>query len=55
MNYAVQLHFTLYHKDQRQQEDSRVLLWIIAVKINFSLGFDNTDYRTNKLQFLQME
>ena len=28
---------------------------IIEVKINFSLRFDNTDYRTNKLQFLQME
>ena len=29
--------------------DSRVLLLIIEVKINFSLGFDNTDYHTNKL------
>ena len=29
--------------------DSRVLLLIIEVKINFSLGFDNTDYQTNKL------
>ena len=26
------------------------LLLIIEVKINFSLGFDNTDYQTNKLQ-----
>ena len=25
------------------------LLLIIEVKINFSLGFDNTDYQTNKL------
>ena len=25
-------------------------LLIIEVKINFSLGFDNTDYQTNKLQ-----
>ena len=24
-------------------------LLIIEVKINFSLGFDNTDYQTNKL------
>ena len=30
--------------------DSLVLLLIIEVKINFSLGFDNTDYQTNKLQ-----
>ena len=29
--------------------DSRVLLLIIEVKINFSLGFDDTDYQTNKL------
>ena len=29
--------------------DSRVSLLIIEVKINFSLGFDNTDYHTNKL------
>ena len=29
--------------------DSRALLLIIEVKINFSLGFDNTDYQTNKL------
>ena len=29
--------------------DSRVLLLIIEVKINFSIGFDNTDYQTNKL------
>ena len=29
--------------------DSRVLLLNIKVKINFSLGFDNTDYQTNKL------
>ena len=41
MHYTVQLYFTLYHKDQRQQGDSRVLLRIIAVKINFSLGFEN--------------
>ena len=30
--------------------DSLVLLLIIEVKINFSLGFDNTDYQTKKLQ-----
>ena len=30
--------------------DSLVLLLIIEVKINFSWGFDNTDYQTNKLQ-----
>ena len=30
--------------------DSLVLLLIIEVKINFSLGFDNTDYQTNKLE-----
>ena len=30
--------------------DSLVLLLIIEVKINFSLGVDNTDYQTNKLQ-----
>ena len=29
--------------------DSRVLLLIIEVKINFSLGYDNTDNQTNKL------
>ena len=29
--------------------DSLVLHVIIEVKINFSLGFDNTDYQTNKL------
>ena len=29
--------------------DSWVLLLIIEVKINFSLGFGNTDYQTNKL------
>ena len=28
--------------------NSRDLLLIIKVKINFSLGFDNTDYQTNK-------
>ena len=28
------------------------LLLIIEVKINFSLGFDNTDYQTNKLQYV---
>ena len=28
----------------------KALLLIIEVKINFSLGFDNTDYQTNKLQ-----
>ena len=30
--------------------DVMALLLIIEVKINFSLGFDNTDYQTNKLQ-----
>ena len=30
--------------------DSRVLVLILEVKINISLGFDNTDYQTNKLQ-----
>ena len=30
--------------------DSRALPLIIVVKINFSLGFDNTDYKTSKLQ-----
>ena len=30
--------------------DSRALLLIIEVQINFSLGFDNTYYQTNKLQ-----
>ena len=34
---------------QSQRMDSRVLLLIIEVKINFSLGFDDTDYQTNKL------
>ena len=29
--------------------NSRILLWIIAVQINFSLGSDNRDYQTNKL------
>ena len=29
--------------------DSSALLLIIAVKINFSLGFDNADYQRNKL------
>ena len=29
------------------------LLLIIEVKINFSVGFDNTDYQTNKLQNVQ--
>ena len=29
--------------------DSWVLHLIIEVRINFSLGFDNTDYQTNKL------
>ena len=29
------------------------LLLIIEVKINFSVGFDNTDYQTNKLQKVQ--
>ena len=29
--------------------DSLTLLLIIEVKINISLGFDNTDYHTNKL------
>ena len=28
----------------------KALLLIIEVEINFSLGFDNTDYQTNKLQ-----
>merc|ERR1711954_279512 len=30
--------------------DVMALLLIIEVKINFSLGFENTDYQTNKLQ-----
>ena len=30
--------------------DSRDLLLIIEVNINFSLGFDNPDYQTNKLK-----
>ena len=34
----------------RTSVDSRVLLLIIEVKVNFSLGFDNTDYQTNKLK-----
>ena len=29
--------------------DVMALLLIIEVKINFSLGFDNTGYQTNKL------
>ena len=29
--------------------DAMALLLIIEVKINFSAGFDNTDYQTNKL------
>ena len=32
----------------RTRVDSNVLLLIIEVKVNFSLGFDNTDYQTNK-------
>ena len=34
----------------RSLVDARDLLLIIEVLINFSLGFDNTDYQTNKLQ-----
>ena len=29
--------------------DAMALLLIIEVKINFSSGFDNADYQTNKL------
>ena len=35
--------------------DSSSLPLIIDDSINFSFGFNNTDYQTNKLQFLQME
>ena len=34
---------------EAKRVDSRVLLLIIEVKINFSLNFENTDYQTNKL------
>ena len=32
--------------------DSSALLLIIAVKINFGVGYKNMDYQTNKLQIL---
>ena len=32
--------------------DSSALLLIIAVKINFGVGYKNMDYQTNKLQNL---
>ena len=35
--------------DKTQKQDSRALLWNIAVKIKFGLGFDNIVNQTNKL------
>ena len=41
---------SVYETTKQFKVDVMALLLIIEVKINFSLGFDNTDYQTNKLQ-----